>query len=175
MSLHLFEFTKNIASTNLVTLQDGSTQADLHQQNTGLKLAHLDASKTSNWLDVRDVNSILFRFKYVYAAGTTSITFYLQESDSGCLSNGQQNSSAVVYPFPLTAIVVPSTGLATVTGNGQTQVTIPFPSVGASFNAELLIDRLNADYIRLATIAVGGSPTASDTITVTARAKRFCG
>ena len=184
--MHLFEFTKLIPKTNLVTLQDASTQADLHQQFTGLNAATMGltgtpVARSSNWLDVRDVNAIMFNFVYVYGAGTGPITFYLEHSPNGCNSNGTQNTSPTIFPFPLSLMTFDTTlGVATLNVNQGvaanplgTLVTVPVGAADANFS--LAIDRLNTDYLRLYNILIGGSPTASDKITLTARAKRFVG
>ena len=169
--MHLFEFIKNIPKTNLVTLQDSSTQADLHQQFTGLNASALDSAKSSNWLDIRDVNAIVFEFVYVYGAGT-SLSFDIEVSPDGCNSNGTQNSSATRFALPAVSVSAPSSNVVTVTGNTQTTFTV---TTGASKNFCLALDRLNYSYIRLYNITAAGSPTTSDKITVIARAKRFVG
>ena len=184
MSLHVFEYQKNIPASNLVTLQDASTMADLHQQMTGISALTLGLTGTpvprnTQWLDVRDVNAIMFNFVYKYGAGT-GLTFYIEHSPDAIV-NGRQVASPTIFPFPLSVSTFnTTTGQATLNGNVGvaanplgTLVTIPTPAGDANFS--LAIDRLNTDYLRLYLITAAGSPTASDKLTVTARCKRFVG
>lgn len=175
--MNLYERVLSLPPTNV----DAKGVPDIHLPITGLNAVAVNSAKNSSWIDVREFNSCYIRIQYVYGAGT-NLTFYLEECPALCdtpfqLVNGVGHAdgpdTSQIYALPLDAISVPSTGAAAVTGNITTQVT--FPVSGASANFSLLINKLNASFIRMRGIVAGGSPTTSDKVTVNMRLKRFVG
>lgn len=118
---------------------------------TGVNAHLMTASFNSSGIGCSGFNQLTLEFDYTYVAGTTAITFFLEVNDlKGASGNWRRIQTDSV-----------AAGVATLT-DLQFSKAVSAASLHFAVNIPL-----NYENIRVATIAISGSPT-TDAITMTA-------